>query len=172
MMISTDFRPNPNISGNTSEKITKSATPRIMSRLPKTGSPVFIGSPSFSSHSGHNSRHGKLRQTFSSQSRNGSIPGVPHQLQLRSSFSFVHFPSLFRSISFSRIASMINSERLRYPKSERFRIVSSITPISSSGIETVVYPRDIFPLYICDKLGFLSDEHGMYHNHYKYGRYM
>jgi hypothetical protein len=30
----------------------------------------------------------------------------------------------------------------------------------------------MFPLYICDKLGFLSDEHGMYHNHYKYGRYM
>ncbi len=83
-----------------------------------------------------------------------------------------YLPSFFRSISFSRIASMINSERLRYPKSERFRIVSSITPISSSGIETVVYPRDIFPLYICDKLGFLSDEHGMYHNHYKYGRYM
>lgn len=83
----------------------------------------------------------------------------------------VHLLPFSRLRIFSRIASIINSERLRYAISGRFRIVSSIRSINSSGIETVVYSRTMSPLYICDKLGFLSDEHGIYHNHYMYGRY-
>ncbi len=50
---------------------------------------TFTDSPSSSVHSGHNSQHGKQKQTFSSRSRNGSIPGDLHRSQQRSSFSFL-----------------------------------------------------------------------------------
>ena len=66
------------------EETANSVIPNAICRSPYTKSSVFIDSPSFSSHSGHNSQHGKLKQIFSSRSRNGSIPGDLHRSQLRS----------------------------------------------------------------------------------------
>ena len=89
MKTSTDSMPNLNRFGNTSEETTNSTIPNTISRLPNSGPPIFIDSPSFSSHSGHNSLREKLKQTFSFESRTVSIPGDLHRSQQRSSFSFL-----------------------------------------------------------------------------------
>ena len=71
---------------------------------------------------------------------------------------------------FSRIASMMNSERLRYARSGLSEIKRSIVAIISSGIETVVYPFVMDMLYITSKLFFVSDTYVTYHVSYIYQR--
>ena len=66
----------------------------------------FKENHSSSVHSGHSSRHGKLRQTFSSRSRNGSIPGDLHRPQQRS----------FASLLLSRIYRYYSLIALKYVK--------------------------------------------------------
>ena len=83
------------------------------------------------------------------------------------------FRDFFRSSRvriFSRIASMMNSERLRYARSGISEIRCSIVAIISSGIETVVYPFVMSMLYLTPKLCFLSDVHATYHGSYIYQR--
>ena len=69
----------------------------------------------------------------------------------RPSFNEDHFlPS--RERIFSRTASMMNSDRLRYAYSGWSRKISSIFSRSLSGIFTVVYEVAIYYIYVTPQL--------------------
>ena len=66
---------------------------------------------------------------------------------------------------FSRIASMMNSERLRYAYSGCSRIISSIFSSNWSGIFTVVYDVAMDGNYIILKLTIGSNTDVIHNNH-------
>ena len=65
---------------------------------------------------------------------------------------------------FSRIASTMNSERLRYARSGLSEMRRSIVAIISSGIATVVYPFAMCTEYIRKPLDFIRKGLAMYRN--------
>jgi len=81
-----------------------------------------------------------------------------------------HFPSSSDRI-FSRMASMMNSDRLRYARSGLLEIRRSMVAIISSGIATVVYPFTMHTKYIRKRLDFVSNLLVMYHKYNIIARY-
>ena len=82
-----------------------------------------------------------------------------------------HLPSFFKVISFSRIASIINSERFLYPSSGFSWINSSIFFRRGSGILTVVYRVAIHSLTRILKITVGSNTVVLYGNRYIGGSY-
>ena len=82
-----------------------------------------------------------------------------------------YLPSFFRSISFSRIASTINSERFLYPSSGFSWIKSSTLFRRGSGILTVVYRVAIHSLTFIIKIIVWSNTVVLYGNKYIGGVY-
>lgn len=74
-----------------------------------------------------------------------------------------------RDLIFSRIASITNSERLRYAYSGCSRMISSTLSRIVSGIFTVVYVVAIHSNYIKNKLTVGSNNVVIHSNHFKGG---